>query len=162
MRRLAFLSFLTVKMGFAVPGFADDKAVRIQVVENPGFAYELARGSVPGAVIVRIRNMTSATQSIYRAFSTVDNDFNIVDLDSDSEHRHPRRLVPPIAAGRITSTGDALKSGQSYESAVNLKQLFALVSGHHYRVTAKALLRFGPADRAVVTRLRSKETTIIG
>jgi hypothetical protein len=71
------------------------------------------------------------------------------DRDSDQERRHPRRLSPPLSRGRITSTGTALEPGQSYEVQVDLRQLFELVPGHRYRVTARALLRFGPADRSV-------------
>jgi hypothetical protein len=165
-RRLAFLSFLAATALVAAPALAEDDAVRIQMAPNPGFAYELAPGSGPGTVVVRIRNASSVPQSIYRAFPAADNRFDVVDLDaerdSDEAHRHPRRLSPPLSSGRITSTGIALEPGQSYDVQVDLRQLFELVPAHRYRVTARALLRFGPADRAVMTKLRSKEITITG
>jgi hypothetical protein len=163
-RRLAFLSFLAATAFVAAPAVAEDDAVRIQMAPNPGFAYELAPGSGPGMVVVRIRNASSVSQSIYRAFPTADNRFDVVDVDaerdSDEGHRHPRRLSPPLSNGRIISTGITLEPGQSYDAPVDLRQLFELVPGHHYRVAARALLRFGPADRAVVTKLHSKDLTI--
>jgi hypothetical protein len=161
MRRLAFLSFLATTSLFAAPAIADEDAPRIQYAPNPGFAYELAPGSGPGTVVVRVRNASSVMQTIYRAFPTLDNRFDVVDIEADSdEQRHPRRLPTPLTIARITPDGDPLEAGQSYDAQVDLKQLFVLKPGHRYHVTARTLLRFGPNDRSVVTKLHSKETTI--
>ncbi|HEX3464037.1 MAG TPA: hypothetical protein VHS78_08325 [Candidatus Elarobacter sp.] len=156
-KRLAFLSVLGTAALVAAPALADD-GIHVEHAPNPGFVYELAPGSGPGTVTVRIRNGASTAQTIYRNFPTVENRFDVSDVDPES--RHVRRRAAPAAYGRVTSSGITLSPGETAEAQVDLNQLFVLTPGHRYRVKAATDLRFGPADRVVLTSLRANEITI--
>ena len=155
-QRFAFLTALAAVPFMVAPAFAEEFDAEER--PNPGFTLELLAGSAAAGVVVRIRNDSSATQSIYRAFPTADNHFDVRDVDEDQPR--PRRLEAPAAFGRVISTGTALEPGQTYDARVDLNTLFALTAGHRYRVKASTRLRFGPSDRAVVTKLHAKELVI--
>jgi hypothetical protein len=157
MRRLAFLSAAAAIAFDTTPALAED-AFHVQLVSNPGLVYELATGGSPGTVLVRVRNGTSAAQSIYRWFPNEDNRFDVVPVDEDD--RRPQRRPTPASYGKVISTGTSLAAGESSEVQVDLNKLFVLTPGHQYRVKAQTQLRFGPSDRYVATKLRSNETTI--
>jgi hypothetical protein len=158
MQRLAFLSALAAIGFVAVPALAED-TIHVEHAPNPGFAYELTSGPGAGIVTVRIRNSSSATLTVFRTFPSVENRFDVVDVDQGYGHPSRRHDAPP-AIGRVTSNGSALEPGETSEAQVDLHQLFVLVPGHRYRVKAQTQLRFGPSDRIVVTALRSNETTV--
>jgi hypothetical protein len=158
MKRLVFLGALA-SLGFVpTTAFAEDP-FRIEYAQNPGFVYELAAGSAPGMAIVRIRNGSLTVQTVYRAFPTAENTFEVWD---DDHHRVRPRPSAPAAYGRVTSRGSQLAPGETTEAQVDLNELFVLTPGRRYRVKARTDLRFGPSDRAVVTKLRSNEVTISG
>lgn len=158
MKRLAFLSVLaTTVLVAGLPASADD-AFRVEHVANPGFVYELAPGSGSSMVIVRIRNGSSTTQTVYRNFPMAENRFEVSDVDP--EHRRVRHRPAPPAYGRVTSSGISITPGETTAVQVDLNRLFVLTPGRQYRVKATTDLRFGPADRIVVTTLKSNQTRI--
>ena len=157
MKRLAFLSALATVAFAAAPAFADE-ALRVEHAPNPGFVYQLVPGSAAGTVVVRIGNAGSATQTVYRTFPTAENTFQVTDLDP--QFHHVRRRPAPATYGRLTSSGTSLAPGESSDAQLDLNRSFVLVPGHRYRIRASTDLRFGPADRIVVTSLSSNEITI--
>ncbi len=157
MKRFAFLSALATVALAAAPAFADD-ALRVEHAPNPGFVYQLVPGSAAGTVVVRVRNASSTAQTVYRTFPAAENTFRITDVDP--QFHHVRRRPVPATYGRVTSSGTSLAPGESSDAQLDLNRLFVLVPGHRYRVKASTDLRFGPADRIVLTSLSSNEITI--
>lgn len=157
MKRLAISSALSVVAIAAAPAVAQ-YGFDVTHVPNPGFVYELTPGSSAGSVVARIRNGTSTTQTVFRNFPTAENRFIVTDLDS--EDHHVRQRPAPAVYGRVTSTGTSLAPGGVTESQVDLNRLFVLIPGHHYHVKARTDLRFGPADKIIVTSLKSNGITV--